>query len=799
MAIDTILINITSNFLYDLIKCINNRTRLKTIESLVKSKESILLKSDLTENSGSFYKFLELTSTRMSFLNFIRYNSFKHHYKKNDVNFGLNKNKFLENLSECAIVFVKNNSGKNLNELEVKNYFHDVLEIIEEKMIDNLPKELLSIPYYLSLAVQELEEKIFEINRTKSEIANINFEQIRIDYVKNLKARYKKSHVYGIDRLDLTEFYIFPKFFIEQRIEDNSITINSQSKIIDWQNSLNISNIISIIGGPGFGKTLFLKNLINNFEDLNIFEGSNLLPIYCNLKEYTNFSKKKSSAYSIEDYLVDSMIFNTGIDNNLITKDFLRYYINSGRCLLLFDALDEVDVEEREHISEIIVSFFKTSNKNNKVCITTRERGLIPETPVVLRVLPIKKTEIESYLRKMSIINKFDSEDIPLFLSQCESLIQRGFLTNFLMVALMVNIFKSERELPENKIQLYKSCTDYISRKREINDKRVTYKYDLIRTLIGNDLTFEELSFLCKRTNKEADRIAIEKCLSKAYRTLYLDGNQLLNAIDEFLTFCSERTELFVQGSEDHYKFFHRSFFEYFYAKHIIKTHNNNELFEELLNFTADSELFELTIALLKNEYYGRYQEFLDHIFYICETTETIKEIPIVVTMLLEFMVVADEEYYWKRFYGLCFGDKELLSYLDDESDKVYNVLTRFGDVNTLYENLVRYYKTHVIGECAIFYPLSKFIIPRVIHTGNNAARWFVGIEAISKNNVIEKMIKLITFEEFQEALSMFSIEYRKQISEEDLEYEDGIFTDLSEESENLSEYIYRHMTGRIE
>ena len=39
------------------------------------------------------------------------------------------------------------------------------------------------------------------------------------------------------------------------------------------------------------------------------------------------------------------------------------------------------------------------------------------------------------------------------------------------------------------------------------------------------------------------------------------------NAIDEILTVCADRTELFVPTTEDKFKFFHRSFFEYFYSE----------------------------------------------------------------------------------------------------------------------------------------------------------------------------------------------------------------------------------------
>ena len=84
---------------------------------------------------------------------------------------------------------------------------------------------------------------------------------------------------------------------------------------------------------------------------------------------------------------------------------------------------------------------------------------------------------------------------------QAQVLIDKHFLTNFLTLSLMVNIYKAERELPENKIELYKKCFEYIAKKREMEKgSRNSYDWDKVSVLM-KDSTFISLSTLAAPNN----------------------------------------------------------------------------------------------------------------------------------------------------------------------------------------------------------------------------------------------------------------------------------------------------------
>lgn len=693
MVVDTViiptLVNLTSSFIYDLLKETKIRTQKRNIEKLVKN---ISFSFNDTVNNSSFKKFLSKPETHMAFNNFILYVSFRKEKPKGVFPL-LSSEDFVHDISLSAIQFVKQDSGEELNQENVSAYFENVMGIIEQKLISNLPEELLAIPYFLSRKMNTLETLIRSNYSYEIKPDLKNYEAERIEYIKILKDIYKKSHVYGVDVLELYSFYVFPRLRVEDLLE-------SKMHFADWVDIFSVSNIVSVIGGAGFGKTLFLQNLINRHEQLNIYGADSVLPIYCDLKQFINFAKYRPN-YSLEDFLLEYITFTT---SKQFDKGFLRYFINSGRCLIMFDALDEVEVSERERIGKMITGFFSVSNINNKVCITSRDRGFIPETSVVFRVHPINELQITEYLEKMSKLGFFNIEDKKLFLNQCKPLIASEFLSSFLILSLLVNIFKAEKELPENKIDLYEKCIDYIAINREVKQKKVKFDFKLMSAILNNGTSFEKLSALSKPNNKEVPENDIKELLISVYKKYYCDKNKTINAIEEFLDFCAERTELYVTGSKDgFYKFFHRSFFEFYYAKHIIKEKNDHdELFWELLKFDFDSEIHELVMALLKKHDYIRYMEFMQFIFDI-NSNDKFEKFSLNDTsyfhILTALMKVTKEKYFLDEYYNRCFNDKRCLNIISRSlAEEITEIFSRSCTSDEIFNRCIRYYREEVIA-----------------------------------------------------------------------------------------------------
>lgn len=447
---------------------------------------------------------------------------------------------------------------------------------------------------------------------------NVEYDGVRIDYSKALKSSCQNGFIYLLGEYKFSDFYIPPILIngtttrhIYFRHLQNLDRRQLNRRREGWKHIFDNQDIVYVVGGAGYGKSLFLKNIINEYSKLSIENSQDYLLIYCDLKSY--YASGISNSKTMVDFFRESMISITGKEG--ISKEFIQYYLDIGRSIILLDALDEVPRDKRPELHKKIITFFTTCNPNNKVCITSRDRGFIPKNDIeVLDILPLNEKDIEDYIDKMIALKKFKKEDKATFMRQAQVLIDKEFLNNFLVLSLLVNIYKAEKELPENKIDLYKKCFEYIAKKREEEKSKTGYDWDSIYPLM-KDSTFISLSKLAAPNNKDIHRDQIEELLLNQYKRKYVDEATAECAIKEFLEFCSNRTELFVLSSvDDKFKFFHRSFFEYFYSRYIYQQSQVETMYELMEKFDIDSEVFELTVALVKEDNEEKYQELIEFI-----------------------------------------------------------------------------------------------------------------------------------------------------------------------------------------
>ena len=496
------------------------------------------------------------------------------------------------------------------------------------------------------------------------------YNSVKEIYLKTLKQSCKMQFVYLLGDCKFEEFYI-PPIILNSRYNRNMkfwgmpYQVNDYGELREeWKSIFAFDDIIYIVGGPGFGKSLFLRYLINNITNLNVIDSNERLVIYCDLKTF--YTRGNKCNKSILDFLQESMIDITGIDEEKISKDFIQYYLDLGRCIILLDALDEVPKEKREELHKKIVAFFTTcSNSNNKICITSRDRGFLPKEEIeVFEICPLTTMDIEEYIDKMIQLKKFKKGDKKHFMDQAKILIDKNFLNNFLALSLLVHIYRAENKLPENKTNLYKKCFEYIAKEREIEEKDGTgFNWANVAPLM-KDSTFISLSTLGVPNNNDVSRKDVEKLLLEQYKIKFNNEAETECAIKEFLDFCSSRTELFVPSTtDDKFKFFHRSFFEYFYSRYIYQCATVEEMYDLMNKFDVDSEVFELTVALVKEDNETKYQKLVMYLFQKAEECLNDKtEMYIAFHILTLAMQVIDDAYFKQRYFELVINNVEKLT-----------------------------------------------------------------------------------------------------------------------------------------
>lgn len=489
-----------------------------------------------------------------------------------------------------------------------------------------------------------------------------DFNNQKTEYEQLLKAANKEARVYLLGEFNLDEFYIRPKLktgiwpfsyldlgksllftnyllgkYEESIVEDTEIN-ERDTKFIDnnsfyerfmsrfhislskdcrWNEIFKKNNVIYLVGGPGYGKTLFLKNLICHFDELKIFDSEEYLVIHADCKDYEYILNRQEG--SLIENLSHLVHWFHPIEFESI-NGMLNYYITRGRCIILFDALDEVNFDRRENVHTSILNAVQLINPSNLVCIVSRERGFDTEKgKTIFQIPPLKKNDIILYVERMVALKKFKKDDAEDFFKQAKPLMEQGLLNSFLILSLLVNIYNGESSLPETKLELYQKCYEYIFLKREdkifkskdyreeglLEEKRKTLKS------IMRPNTFYELARMCTPNNNDISRDRIEAELVPIYTNTYGTANEALYAVELFLKFCAERTELFVLSGtfsndemvSDQYRFFHRAFCEYFYSQYIYTRENlPDKIYYHLAKLSGDSEVYELLLNTLKNQ-----------------------------------------------------------------------------------------------------------------------------------------------------------------------------------------------------
>lgn len=367
----------------------------------------------------------------------------------------------------------------------------------------------------------------------------------------------------------------------------------------------NFSNIIYVVGGPGYGKSLFLKNLCVCPDGLVGYREKPLLIIRGDLKRMIQSDGMFKPMYQ---YLEECFVHACLQKPDEFYPRFLEYCLKAGRCLVLLDALDEVGNDQRNELHQRVISYFQEVAPGNKVCITSRDRGFIPAEHITyFNICAIKTQDVAEYVDRFIRLEIFPQEEKERFIAQAEKLVKKGFITGFLTLSLLLAIYKNEQELPANKISLYEKCFEYIANQRERNKKLLwnsstgeEYDWVALNKLMG-EATFMHLSCLGTPNNHDIHKEQIEKLMDNLYGTRFQSQTECREATTKFLQFCADRTEVFVPSisSNLEYCFFHRSFYEFFYANYLVLYSTEvKDTYEKLYDFEIDSEIFELLVEL---------------------------------------------------------------------------------------------------------------------------------------------------------------------------------------------------------
>ncbi len=358
-----------------------------------------------------------------------------------------------------------------------------------------------------------------------------------------------------------------------------------------------------IQGEPGIGKSTLMDRLTLHMArrgkdeldpymlDADCFDPP-LIPLLIRLKRYAD-ACDLASDLSIEEY-VTAVMATFAIPE---ADSFIRQSLQDGRCLVMFDGLDEIsNTKLRQHVQEAIKTFISNHrnssgvNNFNRFLITSRIAGYdqyaFSNNFLYFTVAKLTPQQISDFLPRWcqasvrwSHTNQIpDDENIEQEVSRdaqqlADALSKamkenqgvRELAENPLLLTLLAVMQQNSIELPRQRVDLYSKVTEVFLENRNIAKGLPQIPVELaIRRLGPLALTMQETK------NNFARRSDVLAALKKVISSEGGTPEQVDEEAENFLKRIRERGGLFVQRTGDYFSFMHRTFQEYFVARHML-------------------------------------------------------------------------------------------------------------------------------------------------------------------------------------------------------------------------------------
>ncbi len=340
-----------------------------------------------------------------------------------------------------------------------------------------------------------------------------------------------------------------------------------------------------ILGDPGGGKSTLTQLLCYDLANQIVLNAANpgaagfdardlRLPIRIILRALEK-RQQQSPSYQIFDYLVDEIrIF---ADNNTqLATAFLKQALTLGQIVILFDGLDEIlDVSSRRAMTVLIEQFCNAYSSCPNL-ITSRVVGY-PDAPLshdyqIYTLSRFNKDEVRKFSEQL--IRAVTGEKLEAAKVKAEQFILQtqtaagDLRENPLLLGLMVYIFNIRGDVPNNRPEIYKECSLLMFEKW---DQRRDIIFELPTDFDMLDL-FGYLASQIFGAAETEDGVSEEWLVGRLrtfFNSWYEDKARSVAAARILVDFITGRAWVMCEIGPGVYKFTHRTFLEYFFARRL--------------------------------------------------------------------------------------------------------------------------------------------------------------------------------------------------------------------------------------
>lgn len=334
---------------------------------------------------------------------------------------------------------------------------------------------------------------------------------------------------------------------------------------------------LAVIGAPGSGKTTLLKHVARRMCEKNtqrfvVRRRTALLPILLFLREHAQ-AIIHDERVTVPDLVRSTLSRLRGKE----PPGWLERQLEKGRCLVMFDGLDEV--AHPDHRRRIVEWVQRQVNEysNNYYILTSRPHGYRSHPlncATVVQVLPFTQQQINKFVGNWYLETTFrstnrqdegarataeeDAEDLLRRLRSMPAL--RTLSANPLLLTMIANVHYYRSALPGSRAELYRDiCQVFLGKRQEAKG--------LARELTADqqELVLRHLAYeMMKRRAR-----ALSKADASAVISTVLQGVKRDLSPGDFLSAVEADSGMLLEQESGFFGFAHLTFQEYLAATHI--------------------------------------------------------------------------------------------------------------------------------------------------------------------------------------------------------------------------------------
>ncbi|MCO8272817.1 NACHT domain-containing protein [Actinoplanes sp. TRM 88003] len=349
-----------------------------------------------------------------------------------------------------------------------------------------------------------------------------------------------------------------------------------------------------LLGDPGNGKSTAAS--VTMFTEASKSDG--LIPFMVILREFASDADLTESIVEhIEKRL--RVAYQCPAPAGLI-----NHLLDAGRCLIIFDGLDELlDTTKRRAVTDA-VELFCRRYPLSRVLVTSRRVGYL-QAPMdtkqfeTFEIDGFDADRTEEYVKKWfqqddSLTEEEASSWTDSFMEESEQV--QDLRSVPLLLALMCIIYRGEQSIPRNRPAVYERCATMLFEKWDSHRKihvelRVGRLVDPAMKFLGYWMLTQS-----DKTEGVTEGVLIQQTSAYLQQHDFEDAHEAEAAAKEFVEFCRGRAWVFSDAGstadgEPLYKFTHRTFMEYFAGYYLTRAYDTPEkLAKSLASKVANAE-----------------------------------------------------------------------------------------------------------------------------------------------------------------------------------------------------------------